>query len=460
MRIDAAVAPKDLVPGIHDLWAASAAAIDSIEQSCPPGSAAPVFTVEGRYTARGWTEWTQGFQYGAAVLQFDATGEQRYLDLARERTIHVMAPHLSHTGVHDHGFNTISTYGGLWRLAREGRYPAEAGELTALEIAIKVSGAVQASRWTRTADGGGFVYSFNGAHSLFVDTIRSCRAMSLAHALGHVLMAEQDEHVSLLGRTIDHARATALHNVFYGEGRDAYDEWGRSSHEALFNVANGVFRCPGTQQGWSPFTTWTRGLAWAVLGFPEQLEFLDRVSDEDLAGHGGRAEVTAWMLRAARATADFYIDNTATDGIPYWDAGAPGLAAMPGWRDEPAAIDNDHEPVDSSAAAIAAQGLLRLGRWLEARGEAGDRYTQAGLTVTRTLLGESYLSTDPAHQGLLLHSVYHRPNGWDHIPAGARVPLGESSMWGDHHMRELALLVQRLAEGGPYLQFSGPAVES
>jgi len=24
-------------------------------------------------------------------------------------------------GVHDHGFNNVSTYGNLWRLAREGR---------------------------------------------------------------------------------------------------------------------------------------------------------------------------------------------------------------------------------------------------------------------------------------------------------------------------------------------------
>ena len=59
---------------------------------------------------------------------------------------------------------------------------------------------------------------------------------------------------------------------------------------------------------------------------------------------------------------------------------------------------NDHEPVDSSASAIAAQGLLRLGRYL---GSAGSKYTQAGLTVSRTLLDEPYLSTDPAHQGLL-----------------------------------------------------------
>ena len=57
------------------------------------------------------------------------------------------------------------------------------------------------------------------------------------------------------------------------------------------------------------------------------------------------------------------------------------------------------------------------------------------------------------HQGLLRHSVYHRPNGWDHVPRGQRVPNGESSMWGDYHMRELALLLLREARGECYLTF-------
>jgi len=97
--------------------------------------------------------------------------------------------------------------------------------------------------------------------------------------------------------------------------------------------------------------------------------------------------------------------------------------------------------VDSSAAAIGAQGLLRLGRYLN-----DARYLNAGLTVCDALFDEPYLSTAENHQGLILHSVYHRPNGWD---AGA----GESSMWGDYHAREVALYLLRLANGAPYLQY-------
>ena len=65
------------------------------------------------------------------------------------------------------------------------------------------------------------------------------------------------------------------------------------------------------------------------------------------------------------------------------------------------------------------------------------------------------MSVSDRHQGLLLHSVYHRPAGWDHVPAGARTPRGESSQWGDYHAREAALYVQRLACNGPYLAFFG-----
>src|SRR4051794_23170301 len=451
MRVDRRRSPGDLLPKIQRLFDLSAPKIDAIERTWRAEDGAPVFTVGGRYQARGWTEWTQGFQFGAALLQFDATGDIAFLGLGRARTLERMAPHLTHVGVHDHGFNNVSTYGNLWRLARERRIEATDWEVHFYELALKVSGAVQARRWTRLPDGG-FIHSFNGAHSLFVDTMRSLRSLALGHRLGHRLMEEQDANVNLLDRLLDHARATAQYSVYFGHGRDGYDVRGRTAHESLFNVASGTYRGPSTQQGYSPFSTWTRGLAWAMLGFAEQIEFL--------AAQPGEPLDASMLLEAARATCDHYIDEaTSADGIPYWDTGAPGLAAMPDWRDRPGDPFNQHEPVDSSAAAIAAQGLLRLARILAARGDETDAslYEQAGLRILDTLLdgGGPYLSHDAAHQGLLLHSVYHWPNRWDHVPEGSSIPRGESSQWGDYHLREAALYVKRIAEGGPYLTFFG-----
>lgn len=449
IQIDQTLTPAVLLPRIQKVWAASASKILSIDRTCDPAKGAPVFTVAGQYTARGWTEWTQGFQFGSAILQFDATGDEQFLQIGRARTLALMAPHLTHIGVHDHGFNNVSTYGNLLRLAREGRTQASEWEIHFHELALKVTGAVQASRWTAIPSGG-FIHSFNGPHSLFVDTIRSLRALAVSHRLGHALMGENDRRISLLERFVQHAKATAEYSVYYGEGRDSYDVRGRTAHEAVFNINDGNFRCPNSQQGYSPFSTWTRGLAWAMCGFAEQLEFLQTVADTDLQPMGGRAAVEGFVRKAAEATCDFYLEHTPTDGIPYWDTGAPKLHLLGDYLERPADPFNDHEPVDASAAAIAAQGLLRLGRYL---GESGARYWQAGLTVAQTLTAEPYLSHDPAHQGLLLHSVYHRPNGWDHIPEGHRVPCGESSMWGDYHLRELALYLQRAAGNEPYLTF-------
>ncbi|HEX6462795.1 MAG TPA: hypothetical protein VFZ98_00025, partial [Vicinamibacterales bacterium] len=139
----------DLLPAVRRVFELSAGKIKDIERTWKPEAGAPVFTVSGRYHARGWTEWTQGFQFGSALLQFDATGEDEFLELGRSRTVERMAPHLTHAGVHDHGFNNVSTYGTLWRLAREERIAASDWERRFYELALKVSGAVQARRWTR-----------------------------------------------------------------------------------------------------------------------------------------------------------------------------------------------------------------------------------------------------------------------------------------------------------------------
>jgi hypothetical protein len=277
----------------------------------------------------------------------------------------------------------------------------------------------------------------------------------VSHRLGHVFQSENDIKINLLERALLHCQATAQYSVYYGNGRDRYDTWGRTAHESIFNTKDGNYRSPNSQQGYTGFSTWTRGLAWAMCGFAEELEFLQTINDEELESFGGRRAIEAFMLKAARATCDFYIEYTPTDGVPYWDTGAPNLHHLGDYLNQPADPYNNQEPVDSSAAAIGAQGLLRLGRFLQERGEteAGDNYWQAGLTILQTLLREPYLSTDPNHQGLLLHSVYHWPNGWDYVPEGSAIPYGESSMWGDYHMREAALYLQKILNQEPYYTF-------
>jgi hypothetical protein len=164
--------------------------------------------------------------------------------------------------------------------------------------------------------------------------------------------------------------------------------------------------------------------------------------------------LTAELKEAAIVTSEFYLANTPTDGIPYWDTGAPNLHKMGDYLNRPSDPYNAFEPIDSSAACITAQGLIRIGNWLKTTDpERASTYRNAGIQIAGALFSEPYLSTDDKHQGLILHSIYHQPNGWDYVPEAGKVANGESSMWGDYHARELALLLQRMLKNELYYSY-------
>ncbi len=441
---------QDLKAPLENFWNLAANKTELLRKNYKSDTGSPVITKAGKYVPQGWTDWTQGFQFGIPLLVFDATGASDLLGKAKEDIKAKMPAHLSHFGVHDHGFNTISTYGNLLRLGNQGKINLESYEREYYELAIKMSASVQARRWSQIEDGG-FIYSFNGPHSLFVDTIRSCRVLLMATKLGHQLYGENDQKIDMLDRAIKHGLATAKYGIFYGETDRTYDEWGRTAHESVFNMNDGRYRCPNSQQGFSGFTTWTRGLAWAMAGFTEILEF---IREENLQFEN-RPEVEATFMKAARATCDFFIKNTPTDGVPYWDTGAPELHKLGDYLNKPSDPFNDYEPVDSSATAIGAQGLFRLASLLSKEdASAADKYKKAALNSLATLLKEPYISSETTHEGILLHGIYHRPNNWDYIPKGSKIPYGESCMWGDYHMTEVCLMAWRMLKGeSPYKFF-------
>ena len=450
MKIDTSLYPSNLSNHVEKVFSIALEKIFLLDNSWNYSSGSPVFTIDGIYSTRGWTEWTQGFQFGAPLLAFEATNDKKTFNIGLRNIKQYMSKHLTHTGVHDHGFNTMSTYGNLLRLFREGKWLTNNSELNYLHLAIKISGAVQANRWTSISNNLGFIYSFNGPHSLFIDTIRSLRVLAIAHKLGHSLMGENDKPISLLERLLQHTETTLSYSIFFGNNRDIYDIPGRVAHESIFNVRDGNFRCVSTQQGYSPFSTWTRGLSWAILGIAELLEFCSELTDEDIMPLGiprmpNHSSLMNRLKKTAVILTQFYIANSTSDGITYWDTGAPGLSKMSDWCSIPSNPFNDFEPIDSSAAAIAAQGFLRIGYFLQKNKEIeAKNLIGGGLTIAKTLFSEPYLNTTTAHQGILLHTIYHRPNNWDRIPTGSNIPYGESCQWGDYHTLELALLIQKI----------------
>src|SRR5215211_4359693 len=137
MKIDPKIQPRDLRKPLDRLFDLAAKKVTQLDRAWDRSRGTPVFTVDGQYTTRGWTEWTQGFQYGCAILAFDATDDRKLLELGRRNMLERMAPHVTHIGVHDHGFNNLSTYGNLRRLMREGRIERNDWEMNFYDLAIK-----------------------------------------------------------------------------------------------------------------------------------------------------------------------------------------------------------------------------------------------------------------------------------------------------------------------------------
>ena len=86
IEINPTIKPSDLESKIREFWKISGKKILDIEKNYDAAKGSPVFTDRGKYTTRGWTEWTQGFQYGSAILQYDATGDSEFLEIGRQNT--------------------------------------------------------------------------------------------------------------------------------------------------------------------------------------------------------------------------------------------------------------------------------------------------------------------------------------------------------------------------------------
>lgn len=360
---------------------------EQLERTCalwPPARPAPVHTVDGRWyrPADLWTDWTPGFLAGQLWILHRLTCKAEWRRKAEAHTL-PLAHRRFDRDVHDLGFIFLSSLG-RWIDALDASDPLRARLIDQMVTAA----TVQSWRWNKNGPDG-FVYSFNGPQSLFIDIQMNIRL--LFWAAHHGAPAEVER------RAIEHSQ-TSLKHLVRRNGRGLGEEDGRVAHEAIFNTepGRGELRCLSTQQGYSPFTCWARGLAWAIYGFAD----------------AARATGSTELLEGAERCAGYYLRHTPPSLVPYWDYGAPGIP---------------NEPLDSSAAAIAGCGLDLLAGLVPP--ERSARYRSSSRAIAGTLLGNDFLAQGRAgEEGLLLHGVYHRPRGWG---------VDASVQWGDYFFLEL-----------------------
>lgn len=172
-------------------------------------------------------------------------------------------------------------------------------------------------------------------------------------------------------------------------------------HTYFFDPETGTPVRGSTQQGYRDGSAWARGQAWGVYGMALAY-FYTRDTK---------------CIELFREVTDYFIARLPEDGIPYWDL---------------TFIDGD-EPRDSSAAAIAACGMLAMAPYLEEKEAAHYRAVAEQLAAA---LVEHCAVRDPAvSNGLLLHGVYAKNSPYNPIPADRGVD--ECNTWGDYFYMEL-----------------------
>ena len=129
-------------------------------------------------------------------------------------------------------------------------------------------------------------------------------------------------------------------------------------------------------QGYGPDSAWSRGQAWALYGMANIYQFT-------------REER---FLQAAQRVAHHFVAALPEDHVPYWDFRLPRT---------------DGEPRDSSAAAIAASGLLELVK-LTAPG-AAQLYANAAGRILSSLTHNYAAWNRPGCHAILTGGTGHKP---------------------------------------------------
>ncbi|KAH8673264.1 unsaturated glucuronyl hydrolase [Ilyonectria robusta] len=136
---------------------------------------------------------------------------------------------------------------------------------------------------------------------------------------------------------LSHARKTQEFHI-----RDDFS----TTHLVVLDPITGSLKSRLTNQGFSDDSSWARGQAWAIAGFAQTFQWTKDVS----------------FLKTAQSCADYFLSRLPADGIPPWDFSAP---------------KDTEQPPDTSAAVIAAYGLLLIHEAQVARGQQSDYFDQA-----------------------------------------------------------------------------------
>ena len=345
----------------------------------------PTYTDHGRWVFDDdpWApNWSGGFLAGMMWAFARRTREPWWRERAEHYSL-LLESRKDDPNTHDLGFVLEPSFGRWYDLD---------GDEHARDVIIR-----GAQTMARRLQSGGYLSTWVSPGSTFIDIMMNVGLLFRG--------AEYSGDDALRQVALTHCHTTRRY-LMRGDGSTV--------HEGRFDAATGEFLRPDTHQGSRPDSTWARGQAWAIYGFA------------DAYRHTGESD----LLDAARRTADYYMRRAPAHGVPANDLTRPDPSL----------------PWETSAAAVAAAGLLRLAAAMRQAAQAAGagvaeaaHYRAYGLRILDTLRSTAFVAADvPAWQGVVRHATYHLRR---------QIGVDESVMWGDYFFVEaLDKLLERLAD--------------
>jgi unsaturated chondroitin disaccharide hydrolase len=296
------------------------------------------------------SHWTSGFFPGELWFMYEKSLSDSWLTRAQAQTATMQAQDVSAPD-HDIGFKILGSYGNAYRITRD---PA------AMSVIQTAANAMATNLWR---PGAGVIESwpnFDSHITVIIDNMMNLELLLFA--------AQNGGNPAWRDMAISHAVQTMKNHVRPLDGS--------TYHVVDYNPDGTVFS-KFTHQGAGTETTWSRGQAWGLYGFTMVYRYTQDPR----------------FLTTAQQLADYFILHLPPDFVPYWDFSQSGTA-----------------PRDSSAAAIAAAGLLELSSYAAAQADK-DRYRTAALNILSSLSSPAYLGDRLATDGILLHGTSNAPGG-------------------------------------------------
>jgi unsaturated chondroitin disaccharide hydrolase len=356
------------------------AAIPVFGDSYPaPASAGSVYPLIAN------TEWTTSFWPGMLALAWEVSGDAEFRAAAEGR-IPDFRNRLDRrvaTETHDLGFLYTLSCVAPWRLW--GNAAGRASALKAADLLMirfyEQAGVIQA--WGNLNDPG-------QRGRIIIDCAMNLPLLFwAAEETGNPYYREAAE------RHIRSANRCLVRN-----------DWS-TYHTFYFDTETGAPLRGTTQQGYSDDSCWARGQAWGIYGNALCYRYTRKGE----------------LLEYSRGLARYFLNRLPDDLVAYWDL----------------IFTSGGEERDSSAAAIAACGLLELGRSLPPADSEGRIFENAALHIAASLARSYTTAKEPASSGVLLHGVYAKPDNKG---------VDECTTFGDYFYTEA--LVRILRDWQPY----------